>query len=345
VEQNTAGSVAAANVGSLIQQGPGSGQKAGKIARNIVENHLIWPLLAVLVGIGAFIPGFMSARNLTNVVWASAPLACMTLGMFLVMVTGSMDLSIESTFAVAPTLGILVVMEWLPGTNAALALIAMLVVGVVIGLVNGLISVKLGVNAFLVTLATMLILRGVSVYLIPEGVYSLPTGITLWGGARVVGVPIAILIILLLTAVLAVVMASTPFGKSVYAIGNNEPAAFVAGINVQRVKIWTFVLAGVLAAIGGLLQVGRLDSVTADMGEGNIMMVFAAATLGGTSLQGGRGHVSGILGAALVITGIDNIMNLMGVEPSIRRIIFGIILLAAICLASLQERAARTSSH
>ncbi|MDR2382053.1 MAG: ABC transporter permease [Bifidobacteriaceae bacterium] len=316
---------------------------ARSIAITIVQNHLIWPLLGVLVLIGFFIPGFMSTRNLTNVVWGSTPLACMTMGMFLVMVTGALDLSIESTFAVAPTLGILVITQWLPGAHWTLALVTLIAVGVAVGLVNGMISVKLGVNAFLVTLATMLILRGVVVYLIPEGVYSLPTGFTFWGGDRVLGIPVAIIVIILLTALFAVVMNSTPFGKSIYAIGNNEPAAFVAGINVQRVMIGAFGLAGVLAALGGLLQVGRLDSATATMGDGEIMMVFAAATLGGTSLTGGRGHVTGILGAALVITGIDNMMNLLGVEPSIRRIIFGVILLAAICLASLQEKASRAN--
>ena len=322
------------------------GSKIGQIVHSILANHLIWPLLGLLVIIGAFVPGFLSQRNLINVIWASTPLACMTLGMFLVMVTGALDLSIESTFAVAPTIGLIVVMWWLPGAHWTLALVVMLLTAMLIGLFNGLISVKVGVNPFLVTLATMLALRGVVVYLIPEGVYSLPSGFTFWGGTKVPsgGVPVAIIIMLALVAVLAVVMSSTPFGKSVYAIGNNEPAAFVAGINVQRVKITAFVLAATLSSIGGLLQVGRLDSVTATMGDGNIMMVFAAATLGGTSLQGGRGNVTGILGAALVITGIENIMNLLGVEPSIRRIIFGLILLLAICLASIQERMSKSHS-
>lgn len=312
-----------------------------RFVREVVENHLIWPLLAGLIVIGIFVPGFLSVRNLTNVAWASCPLACMVLGMFMVMVAAGLDLSIESTFAVAPTIGILVVMSWWPGTHWTVAVLTTLVVGAAVGLANGVISVNLKVNPFLVTLAMMLIMRGVVVYLIPEGVYALPSGLTFWGGQRVAGIPVAILVTLVLMIVFAVVMNLTPFGKSVYAVGNNEAAAFVAGINVDRVRVWTFVLSGVLAAIGGLLSVGRLDSATATMGEGEIMMVFAAATLGGTSLMGGRGHVSGILGAALVITGIDNIMNLLGVEPSVRRIVFGIILLAAICLASLQERAAR----
>ncbi|MDR1238084.1 MAG: ABC transporter permease [Propionibacteriaceae bacterium] len=322
------------------------------VVRNIVGNHLIWPLLGLLIILGTFVDGFFSPRNLVNVLWGSTPLACMTLGMFMVMVLGALDLSIESTFAVAPAMGLLVIMWWFPEVPWPVAILTMFAVALVIGLVNGFIAVKVGVTPFLVTLATMLTLRGVVVWLIPEGVYALPAGVTYWGGARIFGegemnrngIPVAIIIVVALMVVMAVVMNSTAFGKSVFAIGNNEPAAFVAGINVQRVKITCFVLAALFASVGGLLQVGRLDSVTATMGDGDIMNVFAAVTLGGTSMQGGRGHVSGILGAALLITAIENIMNLLGVEPSIRRIIFGLVLLAAICLASIQERMARTNA-
>lgn len=307
-------------------------------ARIIVGRHLIWPLLALLVIIGAFVPGFLSAENLTNVVWAATPLGCMALGMFFVMVTAALDLSIESTFVVAPVIAILIVTTWLVWVPAIVAIPVLIVAGATVGLLNGLLSVKLRVNPFLVTLATMLILRGVAVYLIPEGVYNLPSVITYLGGAKIGPVPVAVLVFLLLVALSYLLVEHTPFGKSLFAIGSNEAAAFVAGINVSRVKIITFVLAGVAAAIGGLLQVGRLDSITSDMGEGQILMVFAAATLGGTALAGGEGRVTGILGAALVIATIDNIMNLIGIEPSIRRIVFGLILLAAIYLASLQER-------
>lgn len=306
--------------------------------RIVVGRHLIWPLLGMLIIIGAFVPGFLSAENLTNVVWSATPLGCMALGMFFVMVTAALDLSIESTFVVAPVIAILIVTSWLVWIPAIFAIPVLIVVGATVGLLNGLLSVKLKVNPFLVTLATMLILRGVAVYLIPEGVYNLPSVITYLGGAKVGPVPIAVLVFLILVALSYLLVEHTPFGKSLFAIGSNEPAAFVAGINVSRVKIITFLLAGVAAAIGGLLQVGRLDSITSDMGEGQILMVFAAATLGGTALTGGEGRVTGILGAALVIAVIDNIMNLVGIEPSIRRIVFGVILLVAIYLASLQER-------
>jgi ribose/xylose/arabinose/galactoside ABC-type transport system permease subunit len=301
---------------------------------------LIWLILLVLVIVGFFVPGFVSSRNITNVLWAAAPLGGMVLGMFFVMLVGGLDLSLESTFAVAPTLAIMFMLNWLPDiVSPPIAILLTLLFGMGVGLFNGLMSVKIRVNPFLVTLATLLILRGVVIYLIPEGVYYLPEGYTFLGALRVFGdIPLAIFVLLGLYAFGHVLINNHTFGKNVYAIGNNEEAAYVAGINVSRVKIMTFVFAGLFAAIGGMLEVGRLRSVVADLGNGDIMMVFAATILGGTSLSGGEGKVTGVFAAVLVISIIENLMNLYGVAPSVRQIVFGIILLSAIVVASLQKR-------
>ena len=123
-----------------------------------------------------------------------------------------------------------------------------------------------------------------------------------------------------------------------YAIGNNEAAAYIAGINIDKVKLLTFVIAGLFAAIGGLIDAGRISSVIADLGSGQIMQVFAAVILGGTSMSGGEGKISGIFASLLAMTIIDNVLNLIGTDPSIRQMVFGGILLGAIILASLQKR-------
>jgi len=308
------------------------------VALRVFSQHLIWPLLAVVFLIGTTVEGFLQTENLLNIAWAAAPLGLMTLGMFFVMITGGLDLSLESMLALAPTLAVLLVTAWMPDLPVVVAIAFVLLVGLVVGGVNGTFSVKLGVNPFLVTLATLLIMRGLVIYLIPEGVYGLPAELTYLGGARVGVIPVAVLVLLLVYAIGHVVVNRTAFGKSIYAIGNNERAAYIAGINVDRVKMIAFVLAGVCAAIGGLLEVGRLDSVVADLGQGDILLVFAAATLGGTSLQGGEGRVTGVLGAVLLIAAIDNLMNLVGVDPAIRQVVFGVILLAAIYVASLEGR-------
>jgi ribose/xylose/arabinose/galactoside ABC-type transport system permease subunit len=310
--------------------------RLGPTVRRIASEHLIWPILLLLVIIGAFVPGFLTGGNLLNLLWGAAPLGCMVLGLYFVMIAGKLDLSLESTFALAPTVGVLAMGA---GLSPVLGIVLTLLVGVVVGLFNGAVSVGLNVNPFLVTLATLLTLRGMVVYLIPEGVYDLPPAYTALGGRQFVGgLPLAVVTLAVLFAVAFVVMRYTTFGRSLIGIGNNEPACRVAGINVAAVSIGAFMAAGFCAALGGLLEAGRLFSVDASMGTGEILTVFAATTLGGTALNGGRGHVTGLLGSILVIGGITNIMNLIGVESSLQQIVFGVVLLAAILLSSVQDR-------
>jgi ribose/xylose/arabinose/galactoside ABC-type transport system permease subunit len=156
--------------------------------------------------------------------------------------------------------------------------------------------VKLRVNPFLTTLAMLLTLRGAVIYLIPEGVYGLPTTFTFLGSYKIAGIfPVAIIILFLVYIVGFIITDHTSFGKNLFAIGNNQQAAFVAGINVSRVRIMTFMLAGLFAALGGVIEVGRLKSIAADPGQSSIMLVFAATILAYRP-SGGEGKVSGIFG-------------------------------------------------
>lgn len=319
-----------------------AGRVGGRTARSTADavvGNLIWVILAATFVVGSMVPGFLSPTNLTNVAWAAIPMGCMVLGMFFVMLTGGLDLSLESIYGVAPVLGI-VIMNRLPGgLPDQFSLLIVIAAGLLAGLLNGLISVRLRVNPFLVTLAALLFWRGLVIFLIPEGIYHLPAGYTFLGGFRIGGTfPLAIIVGLILFAIAYVVVSRTPFGKAVYAVGSNAMAAYVTGINVPRVRLAVFVVAGLLAAIGGLIEVGRIGAVVSDLGEGSIMMVFAGTILGGTSLNGGRGRITGIIAAVLELAMIENVMNLIGVEPSMRQMVFALILLGAIYLASFQEK-------
>jgi len=307
-------------------------------ARRVAGENLIWLILAATVLVGSTIQGFLTTSNLTNVAWASVPMGCMVLGMFFVMLTAGLDLSLESIYGVAPVLGVVILNDFLQGWPPQLAILIAVLSGLVAGLLNGLISVKLRVNPFLVTLAALLFWRGLVIWLIPEGIYDLPAGYTVLGGFRFFGTfPLAIVVGIGLFAIAYVVINRTPFGKAIYAVGSNEMAAYVAGINVARVKIAVFVIAGLLSGIGGLLEVGRIGAVVDDLGQGSIIMVFAGAILGGTSMLGGRGRISGIIAAVLELSLINNVMNLIGVPPSANQMIFALILLGAIYVASFQE--------
>ncbi len=218
------------------------------------------------------------------------------------------------------------------------AVVITVLMGAAVGFFNGVASVLMRVNAFLITLATLLILRGILVYLIPEGIYNLPEGYTFLGGERVAGIPVAIFVLVAVYALAYVVMNRHSFGKALQAVGSNRRAAHIAGIHVNRTLIYAFVLAGTCAAIGGLLEIGRTQSVSANTGSGSILLVFAAVILGGTALTGGRGRVTSVAGAVLVLGVIDNLLNLSGIDPSIRQVVYGVILLAGIYIASLQDR-------
>ena len=255
------------------------------------------------------------------------------------MLAGQLDLSLESTYGFAPAIAVLLMKQWAPHiVSPVLAIFVALLVGAAVGLFNGVASVLMRVNAFLITLAMLLLLRGVLVALIPEGIYYLPGGYTFLGSARVGGVPLAIFVLLAAYVLVYMIMRYHSFGKALQAVGSNVQAAHIAGIHVQRTLMLAFVCAGTFAALGGLLEVGRTQSVSSDTGSGSILLVFAAVILGGTSISGGHGRVTGVAGAVLVLAAVDNLLNLSGIDPSIRQIVYGVILLAGIYIASIQDR-------
>ena len=179
------------------------------------SEHLVWVLLVLLMGVGLFVRGFWGVANLTNVLWAAAPTGLMVLGLFFVMLTGGLDLSLESTYGFAPAIGILFMVQWLPAvTSPLIAIVITVLVGAAVGLFNGVASVLMRVNAFLITLATLLILRGLSIYLVPEGIYNLPEGYTYLGGAQVAGIPVAIFVAAAAFVVAYMVMNRHSFGKA-----------------------------------------------------------------------------------------------------------------------------------
>jgi ribose/xylose/arabinose/galactoside ABC-type transport system permease subunit len=303
--------------------------------------NLIWMILLVTAVVGLFVPGFMNYDNVQTILWSSVSMAFMVVGMFFVMLTGNLDLSLESSYGCAPVIGVIAISDLnnVMHVPPELSVLFCLLTGAFIGLVNGGVSVWLKVNPFLVTLAALLLWRGVVIALIPEGLYDLPKGLTFLGGEKLGGsFPLAILVGAALFLVTYFVVNRTVFGRAIYAIGSNRQAAYVSGINVARVQVAVFVIAGFLSGIGGMIEVGRIGAVVDDLGQGEIMMVFAAAILGGTALAGGSGKISGVLAAVLEIGVINDLLNLMGVSPSMTQIVFALVLFAAIILASFQER-------
>ncbi len=323
----------------------GKGMKSG-LQRRVNQfvlfsvSHGIWVIFLIIFLIGAiFVQGFFKAENFVNVVWGNVSFGFLVLGMFLVLLTGNMDLSIESTFGIAAILGARFMVTWLPGVvTPVVAVVIVLAVGCLVGLVNAFFCIKLNINSFLVTLTMLLVLRGLCQFIIPEGLYYLPDGFNAIGNSKMFGVfPTALVLFIVAAFVVWVLTKKTAFGKNLYAIGSSEKAAYLDGIDIKRLKTITLIISGLAAALGGLVSAGRMQAVVADMGSGQVMMVFAACFLGGTAMSGGKGEVVDLIGATLTLCLITNILNLLGVNPYLINVIYGLVLLFAIVFANAQQ--------
>jgi len=298
------------------------------------------PALIVLVIVGTLVnPVFLSQANITTILTSSAALALVVLGESLVIITGKFDLSLESTFGIAPALGAMVV---IPAATygfgfelpTAVGLVVVLVVGAVIGFANGFMVVKLKLNAFIVTLAMLIILRGMLVgatsgrtlFDLPDAFFALMT-------VTFLGLPLSVWLAAAAFLVAAVVLRYHRLGRALYAIGGNAEAARAAGIRVERVTWGVYVLAGILAALGGLVTVGYVGAISANQGNGMIFTVFAAAVIGGIALDGGKGTMFGALTGVLLLGVVQNLLTLAQVPSFWIQAIYGAIILGSLMVA------------
>ena len=278
----------------------------------------IIPVLAVVVIAGAIVsPAFLSFDNIFGIAQQTAELAILVMGLTLVLLTGKFDLSLESIFGLAPMVGAFLFLQ-LPNSTTLgllnsplLALAAMFAAGALAGAVNGVLVVYLKFNAFIATLATLILMRGIAVGISKgETLSSLPEPITWMGQAQVFGIPFSLIVAVLVLLGLTWFLKRNRGGRAIYAIGGNSEAARVAGIRVEQVIFLVFIAAALLATLAGLLQVGRIQSIPASLGEGLIFNAFAAAVLGGVSLNGGRGTMLGACGGVLLLVLIQNVLIL-----------------------------------
>ena len=220
---------------------------------------------------------------------------------------------------------------FLPGWTAVPLCLA---IGALIGALNGLLVLKVRLNAFIVTLGMLITLRGLQIAITGgQSVFELPSSIKYLGRAAWLGVPVSVWICVVLFAVGIVALSWFRHGRSLYAIGGNADAARAAGIRVERVVWVVFIVGSILAALAGILFVGRLGSIAAGQGAGMIFRVFAAAVIGGISLNGGRGTLFGALTGVLVLVLIDNVMVYGGVPPVWEQFLDGVIILGALVVS------------
>jgi simple sugar transport system permease protein len=328
---------------------PGPARPASRRSPIRLHDLALLPALLILIVIGAFIsPAFLTHNNINTILTSSAALALVVLAESLIIITGKFDLSLESTAGFAPALGALLV---LPVANNGfgvelptfVGILIVLGVGALIGLINGILVVRFTLNAFIVTLAMLIILRGMLVgassgrtlFDLPDAFYALMT-ITL------LGLPLAVWLAALAFAIAGIMLRYHRLGRALYAIGGNPEAARAAGIRVERITCGVYILAGILAAIGGLVITGYVGAISANQGNGMIFTVFAAAVIGGISLDGGRGTMFGALTGVLLLGVVQNLLTLAQVPSFWIQAIYGAIILGALMVARLASGKAQS---
>jgi simple sugar transport system permease protein len=312
------------------------------IVLNWFRELTLVPVIVVLMIAGAVVnPVFFTTSNLINVAEGGAALGMVVVAESLILLTGKFDISLQGTFGLAALLG-----AWLIapkgssglGTELSpwLGLIVVLLVGLAVGTFNGLLVIKAGFNAFIFTLAMSILLTGLQLgWLGGQTVYNLPAIFIYLGAESWLGVPVAVWVTVATFVVAAFFLRYHRIGRAMYAIGGNLEAARAAGIRVDRIRIGVFMVASILAAVGGLMQAGRVTAVTAGQGSNLIFGVFAAAVIGGISLDGGRGRIVGALTGVILLSLVTNILTLSNISSTWIDAVDGAIILIALALAKI----------
>lgn len=304
----------------------------------IKELNILLALIILCAVLSVSSPYFFTANNALGVARAFTLTAIAAIGQTMVIITGGIDLSVGSIIGLSGlSTGMLLATGWplVPSVLAGLA------VGTLFGVCNGLLITRVGLPPFIATLGTLSIGRGL-IYVLTKGYpVTVPREEEL---LRVIGqgyvgiVPVPVIIMVIITILATLFLSKTTLGRYIYAVGGNEEAARLAGINVNRVKMFVYTMSGFLASISGIILMSRLVSAQPNAGLGQELPVIAASIIGGTSLLGGEGTVIGAVLGAAIIGVVDNGIVLLGIDPYAQQVITGAVVLLAVTLDIWQKR-------
>lgn len=298
----------------------------------VIEYAVLILLAAVIVALAILSPSFFTFGNIVNILNQNAPLVIIASAGTFVIIAGNFDLSTGAIYGVAGVLS-----AWLAVTfgNVWLALLAAPVVGLVLGAFNGIVITRLRVHSFLATLASSMIFTTIAVLITGGSLITVKTpGFTALGRDRIGGIFIAVFVMVIMVAVVWLLLSRTVFGRHVYAVGGNSEAAELSGIRVNRVQVWVFMLSGLAAGTAAAIGVSRIASGQPLAGAGLELSAIAAVILGGTSIYGGIGAVWRSIAGVFLIALIGNGFDLLNLNPQLKDMVTGFIILAAVGLAA-----------
>ncbi len=300
------------------------------------ESAIFLALIIIVSLISIVEPKFLSQRNMFQVSRQIAFVAIVALGELFVILTGGIDLSVGSLLGLS---GVISGYAMSVGVHPVLAVGFGLVTGVCSGLVTGYLISYLKITPFIVTLAMLSICRG-AIWIITKGwpITEISPGFIRFGQSDVLGVPMPVVLFSVCALVCHVVLRFTVFGRRVFAIGGNEEATILSGINVKAIKLTIYGISGFLSALTGIILVARFNSAQSAMGEGWEMDAIAATVIGGTSLMGGVGSVLGVIIGAAIMGIIRNGLVLVKVSVYWQTLIIGVIIILAALVDKLKNK-------
>ena len=325
---------------TAVQQTELAARPARRLVLNWVRELALLPAIGALLIAGTIVsPAFFTTSNLVNTAQFSAALGTVVVAETLILLTGSFDLSLQSTYGLAPMIGAWLIVPKAAqglGTNwsPVAGILVLLAIGAAVGLVNGILIVKAGFNAFIFTLGMLILLAGLQNGIVSgRTIYHMPNSFIYLGSAYWGGVPVSAWVTGAIFLIAGLFLRYHRAGRAIYAIGGNVEAARAAGIKVDRIRIGVFVVASMLAALAGWMTAGQVVAITANQGNNLIFTVFAAAVIGGISLDGGRGRMVGAFTGVVLLGLVQNVLVLSQIQTFWIDAANGAIILIALGLA------------
>ena len=308
--------------------------KFGQTMKNTVKMNfgILMGLVILCLGLTVLTDKFATVTNFFNVVRQITINLYLACGMTFVILTGGIDLSVGSTLALSSAIMASLIKG---GMDPIMGIVVAAIIGLILGTINGVVISYGKVAPFIATLATMTIFRGLTlVYTDGNPISSLTDNqlFHMFGQGYFAGIPVPAVVMLLMFALCWFILNKTPLGRKTYAVGGNEKVSFIAGIKIERIKIFAYAITGLFCALAGAILTSRLNSAQPTAGTGYELDAIAAVVLGGTSLSGGKGRIVGTLIGVLIIGTLNNGLNILNVSSFYQQVVKGIVILLAVLM-------------
>lgn len=324
----------------------GKDQKWGRFNAFLSKYGIVLILLAMMLAFSLLSEGFFTTRNIFNIIRQISFMGLIAIGVTMVIITGGIDLGSGSVLALAAVLATSLAQIQESATlkypglivPVIIPIVVALGIGAITGMINGGLISKFKIPPFIATLGMMTVARGFALIYSNKPLSQLTPDYNFIGQGAIFGVPFPVILLIVVAVAIHVMLNNTPFGRYIYALGGNEQAARISGVNIDRVKIGVYTLAGVLSGLAGLVVSSRVGSGQPGQGVGIELDAIAAAVIGGTSLSGGIGTIWGTIVGALIIGVLDNGLILLNVDQYWITIVKGTIIVVAVVIDQRKNR-------